>query len=103
MQDKETVYIDSQKISLNFIKKEPFTGSYKGMRYQLMNDKENDMMVVIIWPEPFCFEKTPDEQKQKKSFPLTNEGKEEAVAWLNMCYKEQFAEEDVAHGIRKVH
>ena len=40
-------------------------------------------MDVTIWPEPFCFVKTPAEQKTTKHFPLTQEGCLEAVAWLN--------------------
>lgn len=81
------MYIDSQKISLNFIKKEPFTGSFKGMRYQLM--KENEELITVIWPEPFCYEKTEESQKQRKAFALTKEGKEEAVCWLNEQYEAQ--------------
>ena len=40
-----------------------------------------------IWPEPFCFVKTPAEQKTTKQFPLTQEGCLEAVAWLNEQHK----------------
>lgn len=90
MDNEEKIYIESKKISLNFIKKEPFIGSYKGMRYQLINDKENDVLLAIIWPEPFCLDKTPDEQKKKQSFPLTSEGKEQAVLWLNIQYQKNF-------------
>ena len=44
-------------------------------------------MDVTIWPEPFCFVKTPAEQKTTKQFPLTQEGCLEAVAWLNEQHK----------------
>ena len=79
--------IDSTKISLNYIKKEQLTGSYQGMRYRMAKDK--DEIFVTIWPEPFNFFKTAEEKKQNKKFPLTNEGKDEAVAWMN----EQYAKE----------
>ena len=46
-------------------------------------------MDVTIWPEPFCFVKTPAEQKITKQFPLTQEGCLEAVAWLNEQHKPQ--------------
>ena len=90
--------IDSQTIALEYIKKEDFLGSYKGMRYRLSkrqqpkenNEKETETVIqVIIWPEPYNFLKTPEQRKQKKYFPFSKEGKEEAVNWLNHQYREQ--------------
>ena len=46
-------------------------------------------MEVVIWPEPYNFIKTPEQKKQKKEFPLTIEGKEDAVKWLNEQYEVQ--------------
>ncbi|MBS7303729.1 MAG: GNAT family acetyltransferase [Lachnospiraceae bacterium] len=79
--------IDPNTISVNFIKKEPFTGGYRGMRYQLVKSAEG--MEVTIWPEPYNFLHTPEEKKQKKQFALTKEGRDEAVAWMNEQYEEQ--------------
>ena len=73
--------IDSNKVSLNFIKKEVFTGSDEGMRYRL--EKSGDNILVNAWPEPYCFLKTDEAMKVSETFPLSPEGKEEAVAWLN--------------------
>jgi len=73
--------IDSNKVSLNFIKKEVFTGSDNGMRYRL--EKSGDFILVWAWPEPYNFLKTEDALKVSETFPLTAEGKEEAVKWLN--------------------
>lgn len=74
-------YIEKSSISLNFIKKEPMSGSYKGMRYVLR--KASDEIEVCIWPEPYNFLRTAEELKQYKLFPLSAEGKDEAVDWLN--------------------
>ena len=74
-------YIDKVSISLNFIKKEPMSGSYKGMRYVLR--KSSDEIEVCIWPEPYNFLRTAEELKQYKRFELTEDGKNEAVDWLN--------------------
>ena len=82
-------YIPNNTIALNFIKKEPVTGSYKGMRYRLM--KSGDQIEVCIWPEPYNFIKTKEEHKQYNSFPLTEEGKDAAVEWLNRQVDEQSA------------
>ena len=59
-----TMKIDPNTISVNYIKKEPFTGGYKGMRYRLI--KCGDGMEVTIWPEPYNYLRTPDEKKQSK-------------------------------------
>ncbi len=80
-------YIENSSISLNFIKKEPMSGSYKGMRYLLR--KSGDDIEVCIWPEPYNFLKTAEELKQYNRFPLTAEGKDEAVAWLNKQVEDQ--------------
>lgn len=72
-------------LNMNFYKKEKFTGSYKGMRYLLKKDVENDTAVFrcYIWPGPYNFASTPDEQKITKVFDFTEEGKQKAVDWLN--------------------
>lgn len=79
--------IEPSTISINYIKKEPITGSFQGMRYRMV--KTGDEMEVIIWPEPYNYVKTPEERKQRKKFSLTQEGKEEAVAWMNEQYEVQ--------------
>ena len=79
--------IDSATISIQYIKKDDFTGSFKGMRYRL--SKSGDKMEVVIWPGPYNFLKTPEQKKQRKAFPLTIEGKENAVKWLNEQYEGQ--------------
>lgn len=75
-------------LSLNFVKKEDYTGSYKGMRYMLHqeNVEEEKKLQVYLWPEPFCFEATPAEQKLVELFPFSEEGLEEAIAWMNHRY-----------------
>lgn len=79
--------IDPATISVNYIKKEPFLGGYKGMRYRLIKSSEG--MEVTIWPEPFNYFNTPEEKKQRKEFPLTLQGRDEAVAWLNEQHEVQ--------------
>lgn len=79
--------IESNTISLNYIKKEQLTGSYRGMRYRMA--KVKDSMLVTIWPEPYNYLRTPQESKQNKEFQMTSEGKEEAVQWMNDQYEQQ--------------
>lgn len=76
--------ITDHNLPLNYIKKENLTGSYQGMRYIFMKDEEG--LVVYIWPEPYCFEKTEDEKKTCKIFDFSEEGKLAAIDWMNEQY-----------------
>lgn len=84
---------------INFLKKERFTGSYKGMRYRMekaeREAKEEEaadgggketVLRVTWWPEPYAFSATPDEQKTWKEFPFTEDGIVSGVEWLNEQY-----------------
>ena len=73
--------IDTNRVSFDFIKKEVFTGSDEGMRYRL--EKSGDNIIARVWPEPYSYIKTDDALKVSETFPLTRDGKEEAVNWLN--------------------
>lgn len=79
--------------NLNYIKKEPLSGSYKGMRYlleakkEIVEEEEHKYMVGTVWPEPFGYFKTPDDQKTVKRFSLDADGIADAVAWLNEQYE----------------
>ncbi len=75
-----------------------FLGSYKGMRFRLARsplenvffkskeEKAAGVLVATIWPEPFSYDMTPDEEKVSKEFPFTEEGKVAAVDWFNEQY-----------------
>ena len=83
-------------LNINFYKKETFTGSYKGMRYRLKKETKEipgetedaapvkqDFFLCHIWPGPYNFSVTPDEEKQAATFPFSEDGKQAAVNWLN--------------------
>lgn len=77
----------------NYIKKEEYCASMDGMRYMLKKQETTNgegekqtALEVIIWPEPYCYAKTPEEKKQRKNFPFSPQGVEEAVDWLNEQY-----------------
>jgi hypothetical protein len=78
-----------------FFKKEPFTGSYQGMRYRMektdVPDDENPeemitRLCVHVWPQPFCFEKTDEQLKTKQFFEFSSDGILRAVDWMNQIY-----------------
>lgn len=77
-------------LNMNFYKKEKFTGSYKGMRYLLKKDKDNeekDIFRCYIWPGPYGFDATPEDKKVMTVYPFTAEGKQQAVDWMNEQWK----------------
>lgn len=76
---------------LNYIKKEEYCASMDGMRYMLKKKEKEDghCLEVIIWPEPYCYAKTPEDKKQRIEFDLSAEGVEKAADWLNEQYVQQ--------------
>ncbi len=68
-------------LSVNFLKKEPYTGSHAGSRYYLCSAE--DKIKVCIYPEPWCFEVTPDDNKTWNEFPFSPEGLKSAVDWID--------------------
>lgn len=79
--------IDRKKYQLNYIKKERQSGSFQGMRFSFFKTEEG--LGVTAYPEPFCLESTAEEKKITRSFVFSNEGLDEAVAWLNDLYEEK--------------
>ena len=83
-------------IAIPLLKKSAFTGSYRGMRYRLKKEtvtaeeEEKDVIRAVVWPEPFAFQETPDEQKKWEDFPFGEEGLKDAVEWLNKEHEEKF-------------
>lgn len=66
--------------------------SYKGMRYQVeqaagqKDGSSGKKLKAYVWPEPFCFEKTPDQYKQAMEFEYSEEGLDAAYKWICTCY-----------------
>ena len=76
-------------LSLNFVKKEDFTGSHQGMRFMLHQAEADDekKLQVYLWGEPFGFEATPDEQNISRLFAFSEDGLAEAIDWMNEQYE----------------
>lgn len=77
-------------LSLNFVAKEDFTGSHKGMRFMLRKEviDEEQKLKVYIWSEPFCFDVTPKEQKLFALFAFSEDGLAQAINWMNGQYEQ---------------
>lgn len=79
----------SMFLSLNFYKKEPFQGSYQGLRFQLkmVTIEEEKKLEVILWPEPYGIDATPDEKKQTMLYSFDEEGLTQAIDWMNEMHE----------------
>ena len=79
-------------ISIPFLKKSVFTGSYRGMNFMLkkISDDDGDRIQAIAWPGPFNFAMTAEDKKVSHDVPYSANGILEAVAWLNDYYEANY-------------
>ena len=70
--------------------KSGFTGSHKGMRF-FVKSFEEGKITAYVYPEPYSFLNTPDEDKISKDFEYSHEGVDECIEWLNHIYEEKYA------------
>lgn len=77
-----------QLFPINFYKKENFHGSDGKMCFRLgkveiEGEEKQTVLRCTIWEGPFCYDVTPEEQKEVKDFPFSNDGICQAMDWLN--------------------
>lgn len=72
-------------LSMEYLKKTEYTGCHQGMRYRMegITEEEKKKLKVTVWPEPFNFWKTPEEQKTSELFTFDEDGIVDAIAWMN--------------------
>lgn len=81
---------------INYLKKESYTGSYRGMRFKMMKAKagegeeEREVLRTCHWPEPYSFDATDDRLRAWKDTSFDEEGIQAAIGWLNQAYKEHY-------------
>lgn len=83
-------------LSMEYLKKTEYTGGYRGMRYRLEkssikadNGDDVTVLLVTIWPEPFNYFSTPEENKTRETFSFDEDGIVDAIAWMNDRYFEE--------------
>ena len=74
-------------LSMEYLKKTEYTGSHQGMRYRLegISMEEGKKLKVTVWPEPFNFFTTPEEEKQSELFDFSEDGIVDAIGWIDCC------------------
>ena len=72
-------------LSMEYLKKTEFTGCHQGMRYRLegVAKESGKRLHVTVWPEPFNFFTTPEDEKESAEFSFDEDGVTDAVAWMN--------------------
>ena len=85
---------------INYLKKESYTGSYKGMRFKMVKaqddqgEEEESVLRVYHWPEPYGFDATKEELKTSRDFSFDEEGIQAGIDWLNEAYEKQYEKRD---------
>lgn len=63
-----------------------FSGSYNGMQFRMaVQEKE---LVASVWANPWCFEKTPEDEIKSKTFSMDETGICSAESWVQAQYHE---------------
>lgn len=72
-------------LSIPFLKKTAFTGSYEGMRYSLkvIKKEEKQILETAAWEGPYAGACVPEEKKEKIETPFSEAGIQQAIDWLN--------------------
>ena len=81
-------------LSLNYLKKQAYTGSYQGMRYMLKKKEDKEAGTVqleaAVWPEPMNLEHTDDHLITRSFFEFSEQGRRDAIAWLQTMYSTEW-------------
>lgn len=71
-------------LSIPYLKKTTFTGSYEGLRFRFaVLKKEVQVLEVTAWEAPYGFDATPEEKKQRMETEFSEEGIQGGIDWLN--------------------
>nr|WP_317379386.1 hypothetical protein [uncultured Faecalimonas sp.] len=83
-------------VSIPFLKKSAFSGSFRQMRYRLEKaaSDEGEKLRATCWWRDVCWEKVLEEEKHCAQFSFDKEGLAEAVAWMNQKYEEEKQDEE---------
>ena len=77
-------------LNLNYYKKTSYTGWINGMRFLIRREEPEEGDAIFhawVWPGPYIFDMTDDSLKRENTFPFSEEGKKQAVDWINTEYE----------------
>ena len=81
--------------------KNSYSGNEEGMRYLLTPgkrkvpdpaggegaEKEEEILTVDVWPDPWTLDKTDPSLRRKEIYPLSDEGRTQAAEYLKQTYE----------------
>lgn len=83
-------------LSIPYLKKTTFTGSYEGLRFRFAvvkkefppkdgeeKGEEKQVLEITAWEAPYGFDATPEEKKQRMESDFSEEGIQQGIDWLN--------------------
>lgn len=89
-------------LSIPYLKKTTFTGSYEGLRFRFAvvkkesppedgqeKGKELQQLEVTAWEAPYGFDATPEEKKQRLETDVSEEGIQKGIDWLNELWQQE--------------
>lgn len=87
-------------LSIAYLKKAVFTGSYKGMRFRFAavmrelsgaeEEKAGDgkqVLEITVWEGPYAYDATPEEKKQRRDMEFSEDGIQEGIRFLNALWE----------------
>ncbi|MCD7709445.1 MAG: GNAT family acetyltransferase [Clostridiales bacterium] len=88
---------EDDALNLNYYKKATFTGWMGGMRFLIRREEPEEGEPIFhawVWPGPYIFDLVDDSRKLDFTAPFTDEGKRQAVDWINGQHEKQGWEND---------
>lgn len=83
---REDLRIPLTMLSISFLDKIPYKGSYNGKRFlfeKVKNESDDkDILKVYLWKDIYSFEKANDEDKIKKEFEYSKDGIEKGIDFV---------------------
>ena len=73
-------------LSISFLEKMPYKGSYNGKRFLFekakVENSDKNILNVYVWKDVYNFEKTDDKDKVKKEFEYSKDGIEKGIDFV---------------------
>lgn len=78
-------------LSIPYLKKTTFTGSYEGLRFRFavvkrkseLGEEEEQVLEITAWEAPYGYDATLEEKKKRIDTEFSEEGIQQGIDWLN--------------------
>ena len=68
-------------LSIPYLKKSAFTGSYEGLRFRFAAVKRKTE--IKAWEAPYSYDATPEEKMKSMDMEFSEKGIQQGIDWLN--------------------